>query len=51
MKGTEGGDESEENTQDEGQEKSKMKVIQEVHIQDEGRTDEGVVVTPVNRYP
>ena len=51
MKGTEGGDVSEENTQDEWQEKTKMKVIKEIHIQDEGRTDEGVVVPPVNRYP
>ena len=51
MKGTEGGDVSEENTQDEWQEKTKMKVIKEMHIQDEGRTDEGVVVPTVNRYP
>ena len=48
---TKGGDVSEENTQDEGQEKSKMKVSQEMLIQDGGRTDEGVVVPHVNRYP
>ena len=53
VKGTEGGDASEENSQEEWQEKTKpkMKVIKETHIQDGGITDEGVVIPNVNRYP
>ena len=53
MKGTEGGDAREENSQEEWQEKTKpeMKVIKEMHIQAGGITDEGVVIPTVNRYP
>ena len=53
MKGTEGGDAREENSQEEWQEKTKpeMKVIKGVHVQEGGITDEGVVIPTVNRYP